>query len=134
MKVTMRNKDLQFLAQNMKSFAGIKGFKINYAASKNKRKLETELKDLAASVKDLQLLHCKMTGTGKNAKPVIENETYIMRDEVLFNKEYQEMLEIERDVELHMVKKDDAPGDINGTQMDCLLFFLDDEVKGPKKK
>lgn len=80
--------------------------RVAYAVSKNIDKIERELK--AYNIEKSKLLD-KYAEKNKNGEIIIENGHFKIKEECAenWNREIRELLEIENEVEIHMIKLDD---------------------------
>lgn len=117
----MKNKEILELSRGLAICGELKGIKIAYAIAKNSKIISREMEALAEAIKKLQEDHAKKDEKGK---PIIKNDKYLMVDEDKFNEEYKELMDIENEIKLHTVKKEDLPKDVSAKELMVIMEFL----------
>ena len=121
----MKNKDIAQLSQGLQSCGNLKGIKLAYAIAKNNRILTRELEPLSDIIKKLQEEYCKKDVDGK---PIITNNQYEIDNVIKFNEEYNNLLNMDIDITLHRIKREDLPDDITVQQLSSILDFVDEQI------
>ena len=103
MKVT--NKQLLESVDALRVLNGQKlPVKISFKVAKNSRAINESLKDYTETLKKLQEEHAEKD---EHEKPKVEENRFVMKDQEVFNKAYEELLDIENEIPAKPIKLDD---------------------------
>ena len=143
----MTNKELYILWNSLNTLNSLKGARFAYAIAKNKAKIRSTLQVLedvdikkkfieySRKIQDIDV-KIREAGTNKDlsaeelnisVKELEDKKLEIEKDNAEVIKSHNELLDVDSDVELHKIKKEDIPEDITVGDMEGLLPLIEDE-------
>lgn len=110
--------------EGMKNCSNLGGVKFSYAIAKNINIIQNELEPLIGEIKKIQDKHAIKDSNGNAA---MNGKQILMRDINEFEKDYNELTEIENDnIKLHKIKREDLPKDITSGQLTGIFDLIEE--------
>lgn len=120
----MTNSEIKKLHEALALCGNLKGVNFGYAISKNYKATSSAMEIIQKEITKIQELHCEKDEKGK---PIIENNQYKIIDLPLFQKDYNQLMEIETEINLHKVNLSEIPEEITVGQLDGIISMIEDE-------
>jgi len=119
----MKNQELFELMIGLQLCKDLKGIKFVYAVAKNLNNINRELAPFVESRAKLQEEHAKKD---KDNKLIVVEGRVQMKDDEKFNDEFKKIQDIEVEIDLFKIKREELPEDITAEQLTNIFTLIDE--------